>query len=183
MIRKHFGTGRGAVRLGLSYIQVALGTARTTRLDADATERLIFVCQGNICRSAFAEAVARDLGLKTMSFGLSTSAGLPAHPPAVSAACELGYDLSSHTTLPAAQYGPREGDLLLAMEVRQLARLAVNSHLRHVPRSLLGEWARPRTPHLHDPFRLSDDYMHNCFIRIQSAVTNLAGDFPGSRVL
>ncbi|HEY0270251.1 MAG TPA: phosphotyrosine protein phosphatase [Sphingomonas sp.] len=175
-----YGTPRGLVRLLLSHVQRASGRASIARPDPARVRRLVFVCQGNICRSAFADVVARRLGAETASFGLSTSAGAGAHPPAIAAAAALGVDLRAHRTSRVEDYVPREGDLLLAMEVRQLARIARDPRLAHLPRSLLGLWARPRRPHLHDPYKLDDRYMMTCLRVIEGAVTRLVADFPGA---
>ena len=179
MIRRRFGTVRGAVRLGLSYVQVA-GARGYIRRSPIPVTRFVFVCQGNICRSAFADVVARRAGFDAISVGLSTSPDQPAHPPAQAVAAALGVDLSAHRTTRVEDYVPQDGDLLLAMEVRQLARLAANPRLAAIPRSLLGLWARPRTPHLHDPFGLDDAYMRTCLIRIRGAVDALTATFPGA---
>ena len=54
MIRPRFGTLRGLVRLALSYPQLFLGLGAGRPVDPATVRRLVFVCQGNICRSAFA---------------------------------------------------------------------------------------------------------------------------------
>lgn len=169
------------IRLALSYPQQHLERRAVLRPDHDAVTRLVFVCHGNICRSAFADVVARRLGLRTASFGLSTSSGKPAHGPAIDAARLLGHDLATHRTTRAEDYAPEPGDLLLAMEVRQLVRLSHDPRLAGMPRMLLGSWAHPPYPHLHDPYRLSPAYMATCLRRIESAVLNLADAFPGAR--
>lgn len=65
MINARFGTFRGLVRLALSYPQLALGQSATLRPDPAEVHRLVFVCQGNICRSAFADVVAHKAGGST----------------------------------------------------------------------------------------------------------------------
>lgn len=182
MIRAQFGTCRGLVRLALSYPQIWLRRSGAIDADPAAVRRLVFVCQGNICRSAFADIVARQAGLNSASFGLSTTTGRPAHGPAISAAQSLGYDLSRHAAIDMADYAPQDGDLLLAMEVRQLHRLANDPRLAPLPRMLLGRWTSPLTPHLHDPYGLGDRYMTRCLGRIEQAVGRLAKDFPGARI-
>jgi protein-tyrosine phosphatase len=182
MVNARFGTFRGAVRLALSYGQVALGQSCVRPGNAGDVKRLVFVCHGNICRSAFADIAARALGLNATSFGLSTSTDLPAHPPAAAAAAKLGHDLSAHRTQRAEDYVPLPGDLLLAMEVRQLRRLSRDPRLHGVPRSLLGLWAEPKIPHLHDPYQLDAAYMDICLRRIDTAVTGLANAFSGARL-
>jgi protein-tyrosine phosphatase len=182
MIRARFGTLRGLVRLMLSYPQLVLGLSASRAADPVQVRRLVFVCQGNICRSAFADVVARRAGLRTASFGLSTTTGRAAHDPAIAAADALGHDLSQHRAIDLADYVPQAGDLLLAMEVRQLHRLAKDPRLRHLPRLLLGRWTRPMLPHLHDPYGLDDRYMATCLHRIEQAVARLVSSFPGARL-
>lgn len=180
MIARNFGTGRGLIRLALAHAQQLVGQAHRRPANAGEVRRLVFVCQGNICRSAFADRLAADLGLHATSFGLSTDAGKPAHPPAIEAARSMGVDLSEHRTTRVGQYQPRSGDLLLAMEVRQLARIARDPRLADLPRDLLGCYAMPPRPHLHDPFGLSDAYMLTCLSVIRSAVITLGARYPGA---
>jgi len=176
-----YGTARGLARLLLSHVQYAGGRAWIRAPETAAVRRLVFVCQGNICRSAFAEVLTRRMGANAASFGLSTSSGGAAHPPAAAAAAMLGVDLADHRTTRAEDYIPHPGDLLLAMEIRQLARIAADPRLAHLPRSLLGLWAKPRRPHLHDPYKLDDRYMLTCLRVIEGAVSRLVEDFPGVR--
>lgn len=182
MIRARFGTLRGLVRLILSYPQLALGLSASRPADPAQVRRLVFVCQGNICRSAFADVVARRVGLRSASFGLSTTTGRAAHDPAIAAARALGHDLAQHRAVDMADYVPQAGDLLLAMEVRQLHRLAADPRLNHLPRALLGRWTVPVLPHLHDPYGLDDPYMATCLARIEQAVERLVSAFPRARL-
>ena len=178
MIDEKFGSKRGLVRLGLSYVQVAARAAAVVRPpDPAEVTRFVFVCQGNICRSAFAEAVAARRGFRTASFGLSTSGGQPADPVAIETARLLRYDLTGHRTTTSVDFVPAPGDLFLAMEVRQMHRLA-GERFGDRPRLLLGSWAG--TPHLHDPFSLGADYMRTCLMRIERAVEGLISAFPGA---
>lgn len=182
MIRSRFGTFRGLVRLALSYPQLALGRSASVAPDPARVRRLVFVCQGNICRSAFADVVAQSVGLRSASFGLSTTTGRAAHGPAIAAARALGHDLSTHRAVDLVDYVPEPGDVLLAMEVRQLHRLAADPRLATLPRMLLGRWTRPMLPHLHDPYKLDDRYMAQCLARIEQAVGALVRAFPGARL-
>jgi protein-tyrosine phosphatase len=178
MIDARFGTYRGAIRLALSYLQVASGQASIKAPVAGDVRRLVFVCHGNICRSAFADVVAQRAGMRVASFGLSTSSDMPAHPPAVIAAARLGHDMTAHRTMRVEEYVPLPGDLLLAMEVRHLQKIANNARIADVPRSLLGLWATPKMPHLHDPYELESAYMDICLRRIESAIPALVSAFP-----
>jgi protein-tyrosine phosphatase len=142
----------------------------------------VFVCHGNICRSAFADVVACSAGLRAVSFGLSTSADRPAHGPAIAAAARLGHDLTAHRTTRVEDFIAQDGDLLLAMEVRQLRRMAGDARIAGLPRSLLGLWAAPAMPHLHDPYQLDPAYMDVCLRRIERAIPALVSAFPNARL-
>lgn len=179
-LTRSFGTTRGLVRLGLSYVEaVPLWSAAIKPVPGDV-RRLVFVCHGNICRSAFAEGVARDLGLNSASFGLSTSNGKPAHEPARLTAAMLGHPIEAHRTTRAEDFTPQSGDYLLGMEHRHMRKLAGLDHLAQLPRGLLGSYASPPMPHLHDPYRLDPEFMEACLRRVKSAVTRLAQAYPGA---
>ena len=65
-------------------------------------DSIIFICTGNTCRSPMAEGLFRahggeeQTGLAAASAGLFTQDGLPASENAVTAAKELGADISAH---------------------------------------------------------------------------------------
>lgn len=178
LVTRNFGTTRGLVRLGLSYVEaVPLWSAAVKPVPSNVG-RLVFVCHGNICRSAFAEGVARDLGLNTASFGLSTSAGKSAHGPAREAAAALGHPIEEHLTTRVQDFVPQPGDYLLGMEHRHLRKLAEFEDLAHLPRGLLGAYADPPMPHLHDPYLLDPAFMAVCLRRVEAAVQVLARRYP-----
>jgi protein-tyrosine phosphatase len=177
-----FGTWRGLVRLLLSYFQVLVPGNLILKPNKQEVRRLVFVCHGNICRSAYADARARELGFNTASFGLSTKSGKSAHPPVIDVAKSFGLDLTEHKTCRVEDYVYLEGDYLLVMEVRHLSKLRLISRLANVPRSLLGLSLGPTRPHLHDPYQLSPTYMRNCLTTIDEAVKNLVKDFPSAKL-
>jgi protein-tyrosine phosphatase len=177
-VTRNFGTARGLVRLGLSYVEaVPIWSAAVEPVPGEV-QRLVFVCHGNICRSAFAEGVARDLGLSTASFGLSTSTGKAAHGPAKEAAKALGHPIEEHSTTRVQDFVPLRGDYLLGMEHRHLRKLAAIETLAHLPRGLLGRYACPPMPHLHDPYLLDPAFMEVCLRRVETAVQALARRYP-----
>jgi protein-tyrosine phosphatase len=120
-------------------------------------QRLVFVCKGNICRSPYAEARARVLGLASASFGLETPGGYSANPLALRIGQLRGIDLTAHVSksLRSASLGP--GDLVMVFEPEQLkpARELLES-FEGVQLSLLGLWARPSRPHVADPYGHTD---------------------------
>lgn len=182
LLTRKFGTSRGLVRLGLSYVEALPLWSATVKPEPGDVRRLVFVCHGNICRSAFAEAAARQMGLNAVSFGLSTSSGKPAHDPAVAAAAALDYAIEEHRTTRVEDFVPLPGDYLLGMEHRHLRKLAARDQLAHLPRGLLGNYASPPMPHLHDPYRLDPEFMEVCLRRVESAVSQLARAYPRARL-
>ena len=87
---------------------------------------VLFLCQGNICRSPFAEATFRREVAHTSAAGLdATSAGLVvpnrASPPeALSAASAFGVDLSGHRSRLLTQDLIQRASVAVVMSPRQV---------------------------------------------------------------
>jgi protein-tyrosine phosphatase len=181
-LRRRYGTERGWVRLALAGLEHRAGRLHAyTEVDLSRVRRFVFVCLGNICRSPYAEHVARRAGLPCASLGLSTTTGAPAFEDAVATAAARGADLGAHQATDLADFEIEDGDLLLAMEVRQARRLDSLLAGRDVQVALLGAWAVPRRLHIHDPHTLGSDYFVTCFEAIESAVAGLAAAYFRTR--
>jgi len=177
-VNRHFGTYRGFIRLGLAHIEYVSGRlSRFMCHDISYVTRLVFVCQGNICRSSFADHLARSLGVPSTSFGLSTTTGTSADPTAMKISHQFGVDLVSHQVTDIKDFQFYQGDLLLAMEIRQARKLSSLSLPDGVQIALLGNWSKPFRPHIHDPFSLSEDYFFTCFQVIELAVKRLCREY------
>ncbi len=124
IITKRFATLRGALRLILSYGELAIGMAAQRKPEPGEVRRLVFVCHGNICRSAYAHVLAKRAGAQVASFGLSTATGRGAHAPVVKLAARRGINMTAHRATDIDDFVPKQGDLLLAMETRHLRILA-----------------------------------------------------------
>lgn len=182
LIDSRFGTYRGLIRLWLAQAEHFLGQLNTYRdVDLARVDRMVFVCLGNVCRSPYAELLAHEHGLLCSSFGLSTATGVPAYAEGITTAQGLGRDLTLHTSTDMADFEIRDTDLLLVMEVRQARALEKRMGNRQAQIALLGFWADPKRPHIHDPMTLSSDYFRNCYLTIESAVSNLAVDYRQHR--
>jgi len=87
--------------------------------------RILFVCSGNICRSPFAEVLARDLtdraDLEFASAGTIALNGNPASAPGIAVAAELGVDLSDHRATHLTADVLASTDLVYAMEEEHVA--------------------------------------------------------------
>lgn len=92
---------------------------------------IVFVCYGNICRSPFAEHLARNLaksaGLATFFFasaGVGATSGTPCPKHAVQAARRFEVDLATHRAQRIQSMDPGESDLLIAMDRHVFGQLA-----------------------------------------------------------
>ena len=169
-LKDNYGSRRGFIRTWRHRFLYLLGRYKANqKIDWDSVERLVFVCKGNICRSAYAEAIARSMGLETTSCGVQTIVDFPANPDAVKAAKKRGVDLESHRTTPIMYMVLRKTDLLVAMEpwhIEYMQRYIMRDH--HY--TLLGLWHKPVRPLLQDPYGLSSGYFDHCFNYIEESV-------------
>jgi protein-tyrosine phosphatase len=181
-IDRRFGTWRGLLRLLLAYAELATGRLSAFRLrHPEQVQRVVYVCLGNICRSAYGHQVANELGLNVASLGLSTSTGAASPTEAVDAARRAGVDMDAHRAMDWGDFKVRPGDLFLVMEVRQAHELRRRLGARSdVQVCLLGMWCSPPVPHLHDPFSLSAGYFDTCFVRVREATIRLNQALPGA---
>ena len=92
--------------------------------------RILFVCTGNTCRSAIAEAIAHKLiierGLSDVelsSAGTSAWDGAPASDGALLVGMERGLDLSQHRAQTLTRDLVRDAELVLAMGPHHLERI------------------------------------------------------------
>ncbi|MTV41621.1 arsenate reductase/protein-tyrosine-phosphatase family protein [Duganella radicis] len=174
-IERQHGTWRGAVRALLALAALHGGRLEAFRLrHPQRVRRVVFVCLGNICRSAYAHQVAMQLGLSSASIGLATTTGAPSPDTAMRAALRCGADLSAHRATDFHDFTIQPGDLLLAMEIRHAHELQRRLFAHDdVQIALLGLWCDPPMPHLHDPYTLSDAYFDHCYARLRQAVQGL----------
>lgn len=157
----------------------AMGSYRSARsVEWGSVERLVFVCQGNICRSPYACARAHALGARAISFGLEAVDGAGANEDAARNALRRGIDLKDHrsTRLLSSLIAP--GDLIVAFEPVHLLRVTQQNVTSPTGLTLLGLWARPVRPHIQDPYGRTDRYFQQCFAAIDlnthELVTRLA---------
>ena len=169
-IKRNYASRSGLVRTMWHRLLYSCGSYKDYReIDWQTIERLVFVCKGNICRSVFAEAVAKSMGINAASCGLDTIEDAPANVDALHAASLRGFDLGQHRTRPIMYMPLKRTDLLVAMEPWQADFLRKNLNRKH-QYSLLGLWTDPVLPHIQDPYDSSPAYFDNCFSKIQNAV-------------
>jgi protein-tyrosine phosphatase len=170
LISDGYGSKRGMVLTWWHRLLYLFGGYQSyRRVDWEAVDRLVFVCKGNICRSAYAEAVAKSLGAESLSCGIDTSTGGRADGNAMRAAVLRGVDLEQHRTTPIQSLAIRKGDLLVVMEPGQAKRLEQEPGWNNQC-TLIGLWGGAARPYIHDPYGSSAEYFNNCFYYIEKSV-------------
>lgn len=166
------GGKRALLRFGAYGVAAMLGSARRYRdVDWLRVRRLVFVCNGNICRSPFAEALARSRGLEAASAGITAAKGACAAPQAIATAAEFNIDLSAHRATYVGDFAFTPDDLVIGFEPVHLDR--IGAFLGKPPlcqATLLAAWLRPPNLYIHDPYGSSTDYFRLCFRRIDRAI-------------
>jgi protein-tyrosine phosphatase len=171
---ERYGSRRGFTQTLWHRMRFLAGDYRCYRqVEWESVERLVFVCKGNICRSAYAVAVARSLGVESISCGIHTGNGNPANKDAIRAAALKGVDLTGHRTTPIQSLVFSKNDLLLAMEPWQVEYIGRELGEECVC-SLLGLWGNPVYPHIQDPYGASSAYFNNCFNYIEKSVHEIS---------
>ena len=135
--------------------------------------RLVFVCTGNICRSPYAEAVARSMGLAAVSAGINTTPGLPAHAQAVTVASARGIDLSNHRTTAWDDVQLGAGDLVVALELRHALAVASRARVAGCQVTLMNAFSRNGFATLTDPYGNSSEAFESVFDRIEHLLLDL----------
>lgn len=168
--------GKRAVVLRAWSVPRVLLSSRRRFVESVSTpvQRLVFVCAGNICRSAYGEESARRSGLLATSMGLHASDGAPANPVAAARALRRGVDLSAHRARRLQAALCRPGDLLLAFEVGHAEQIERALQGAGAQVRLLGAFLGPLSFHQHDPFGLAETYFDQCFECIDACIANMA---------
>lgn len=167
---EQYGSRRGFILTWWHRLLYRAGRYRNYRqVDWGSVERLVFVCKGNVCRSAFAEVVARVDGQAAVSCGIEAGVDVPAYEGAINAAEARGFSLAEHRTTPLKNLELQHNDLLVAMEPWQ-ARFLQQSPGTDQACTLLGLWGPGVMPHIHDPYGAGAPYFDNCFSYLENAV-------------
>ena len=142
---------------------------------------LVFVCQGNICRSAFAEyyciPLALSAELKIESCGLNVGRSVPSPPDALIVAGEFGVNLSENRSKGLASCDLERADLVVAMEYDHLKELIQKFPHKKKQIVLLRDfapWPESLACNIHDPYGWGLEEFRVCFRAMQRALDGLA---------
>lgn len=138
---------------------------------------VIFVCKGNICRSAFAEEALRKRldgeGMRVESCGLQAVSGAQPPEEAIRAAAKFDIDLSAHRARTPEECGMAEADLIVAMEFGQLLDLSARFPQWSERLALLrpfAPWPASLLCNIDDPYGCEARVYHRCFATINRAL-------------
>lgn len=140
---------------------------------------VLFVCYGNINRSALADVLSRgyleDSGMKVLSAGFHQNAERPADPVMVDIAAANGVNLGqlrSSTVTPKLLHS---SDIIFIMEKSHYDRLGSISAEVLGKTWLLGAHGGEleKRPEIDDPFGRSREAYEYCYNRIEQAVSHL----------
>lgn len=133
-------------------------------------ERILVVCEGNICRSPVAEVMLqRKLpACRVSSAGLSALVGYDINPLMREVALGRGQECPPHVARKLTTELAGEADLILVMEGRQRERMIQQMPQASGKIMLLGKWLGERD--IPDPYRRSRE-VHEQICRLLEEAT------------
>jgi len=146
---------------------------RYDRVRWEEVRRLVFVCRGNICRSAYGHVWAEEAEIPTASLGVLTKTGGMADERAIDVAAHRGIVLDSHRTTALADFQVENGDLFVAMEPWH-ARLVEEAELPTSHQvTLLGFFVKGHGPSILDPYGRPEVTYDQCFGVIEAGIREM----------
>jgi len=184
-IIRRLGPGAGRIYAGLRFKDV-MGMRTENEANAPAAARsFVFVCFGNIMRSAMAEFLMRKTLNETapeetekvgiVSAGLHANPGREAHPWMQEAAAELGLSLASHRAKLLTREMVDAADAVFAMDFQNKAELltlypdAANK-IYMLSAYAEGAWRCREIP---DPYLGDLEVTRHCAKELQICIRNL----------
>jgi len=146
---------------------------------------ILFICQGNVCRSPFAEGYLRKIagdrnlrGIRSLSAGIDVEVSVSSPDLAVRAAKTFAVDLLDHRSKPVTAETIEKSDMVFAMEHRQAIFLR-RTFPGHVSKifllSLFDTDPPPAGDHalrynIPDPYGMSEKDFLACFRKIERSI-------------
>ena len=146
------------------------------RASLPSVRRLLFVCHGNICRSPFAERLAKVQleGCSVSSAGVRAKPNLRSPDRLVQIAQAMGVDLERRRSVRLGAAHVTWADLILVMDGDNFSRVAADFPEAVTKMTLLGLFARGAGAVIPDPDNTSEDAILDVLDQIREAVNGLA---------
>jgi len=161
--------------------QQRLWASSAVRRRLASAERLLFVCYGNINRSALAERLFRTLsaapGVAVSSAGFHPVGGRCTDPIMVRVAAENGVDLGRGTSRVLDHAWVREADAIFVMDLKNLEQMA-REYPEAMDRTLLlglAPGCRGEGGEIADPYGRPAAAYKRCFDQVRQGVLAMAG--------
>jgi len=149
--------------------------------DKKQFRHIVFVCQGNICRSVFAEYYLRahvsDESTKIESCGLDVVKAGSSPQLAVQVGRDFGLDLGSHLSKSYLVCDIQKADLIVPMEYPQYRKLIeMYPDYKHKIQLLrdFSPWPEKLMCNIYDPYGLEETDFRQCFGHMKKALERLS---------
>ncbi|MEH6552401.1 MAG: low molecular weight phosphatase family protein [Pseudomonadales bacterium] len=166
---------RDKLRIQIEKILRVLGAYKSYKdIGATPVKRLVFICSGNICRSAYGEAYAKTKGIEAVSFGVHCPDGDPANERMMKTSAKQHILLDNHRTMSMTSHEARPGDLIVAVDKKH-----VDIIRKEQPSSvdnsaiLLGLFAKDSRATIIDPYGRPEVFFDDTVDDIKYAVDEL----------
>jgi protein-tyrosine-phosphatase len=185
------GPRAGRIYASLRLLDVLGVRTANQRLVPPSARSFVFVCYGNIMRSAMAEFLMRqslsEAGLNQqfliMSAGLHAIAGREAHVWAQAASAELGFSLAEHRAKALTREMVERADCILAMDFQNKSELLTlypgsREKIYMLSAYAEGPWQYREIP---DPYFGNLETTRFCGLQLRTCIRNLiVSTFPAS---
>jgi protein-tyrosine phosphatase len=169
------------------YESITYGKIKKSPL-TNNMRHIIFVCKGNICRSAFAEyylvMLNADINIRVESFGLDVDQGIHSPLEAIKVGREFGVELNAHCSKGFTACDLQRADLIVPMEFGQylqLTSMLPNSKKKVRLLRDFSPWPSRLMCNIYDPFGLGEDEFRRCFQKMKLSLDGLKLHISASR--
>lgn len=162
--------------LRLEYNNHLNNIRKIKNINKDGIERIIFVCTGNICRSPYAEVVAKKYNFEAISCGIDVTQKAFPENNAIFASTINKMDISKHISKSIYEIQVNSSDCLVGMETKHLKTLKRISKKNNCQMTLLGLWYKASKSDIPDPYGKNIDVFLDCYEIINNSVHNLIMD-------